>query len=105
MADKIYSRPRIKFRSFQKMNKKEKLKFWIKIVLISLLIFLILVVRAAYPIFIATCENAAMSCATNILNKEVNEVMLVYNYNDLVNLGKDQNRKYCLYRSQNYANK
>mgnify|MGYP003571472277 CR=1 FL=1 len=91
MADKIYSRPRIRFKSFQKMNRKEKLKFWLKIILISLFIFIILILRASYPIFIATCENAATSCATNILNKEVNEVMLVYNYNDLVNLGKDQN--------------
>lgn len=67
------------------------------------MIFL-LIVKAAYPIFIASCENAAASSATNILNKEVNEVMLVYNYNDLVNLGKDQTRKYYLYRSKDYAN-
>lgn len=92
MIDKIYSRPRIRVKSFRMMNRKEKLKFFMKIILISLLIFSLFVLRAAYPIFIATCENAAISWATNILNKEVNEVMLVYNYNDLVNLGKDQNR-------------
>ena len=91
MADKIYTRPRIRIKGFQKMNREEKLKFWLKIILISLLILTFLFLKAAYPVFIATCENAAISCATNILNKEVNEVMLVYNYNDLVNLGKDQN--------------
>ena len=74
------------------MNRKEKLKFFTKIILISLFIFGFIVIKAAYPVFVATCENAATSAATNILNKEVNEVMLVYNYNDLVNLGKDENR-------------
>lgn len=75
------------------MNKKEKLKFLVKLILVFLLFFLIFIIKAAYPIFIASCENAASSVATNILNKEVNEVMLVYNYNDLVNLGKDQTGK------------
>lgn len=89
--DKIYSRPRIRFKNFQKMNKKQRLKFVIYIILILLFIFIIFFIKAAYPIFVASCENAATSAATNIVNKEVNEVMLQYNYNDLVNLGKDQN--------------
>lgn len=91
--EKIYSRPRIRIKNFRKMNKKEKLKFLVKLILVFLLFFLIFIIKAAYPIFIASCENAASSVATNILNKEVNEVMLVYNYNDLVNLGKDQTGK------------
>ena len=97
--DKIYSRPRIRFKNFRKMSKKQKLKFIIYIILIMLFIFLISFFKAAYPIFRASCENAATSTATNILNKEVNEVMFLYNYNDLVNIGKDENRKYYIYRS------
>ena len=91
MVDKIYSRPRIRMKSFKNMNKKQKIKFIIYIILGISFLFIIFIIRAAYPIFVASCENAATSSATNILNKEVNEVMLVYNYNDLVNLGKDQN--------------
>lgn len=97
MTEKIYSRPRIRLKNVRKMSRKQKIKFWIYIVFVVLFLFSVFVVRAAYPIFIASCENAASSNATNILNKEVNEVMLVYNYNDLVNLGKDQNREYYLY--------
>ena len=95
--EKIYSRPRIKFKNFRKRRGK-KLKLGIKIILILLFLFIIFFIKASYPIFVASCENAASSVAINILNKEVNEVMLIYNYNDLVNLGKDQNRRYYLYR-------
>lgn len=104
MSEKIYSRPRIRLKRLRKMGKKQKLKCVIYMILVLLFLFIVFMVKAAYPIFMASCENAAASSATNILNKEVNEVMLVYNYNDLVNLGKDQNRKYYLYRSKNYAN-
>ena len=89
--DKIYSRPRIRFKNFRKMNRKQKLKFIVYIILVLLFLFIAFFVKAAYPIFVASCENAATSVATNILNKEVTEVMLLYNYNDLVNLGKDEN--------------
>ena len=97
--DNIYSRPRIRIKKFQYMNKRRKIKIIIYFILVIFFFLIIFIVKAAYPIFVASCENAASSNATNILNKEVNEVMLVYNYNDLVNLGKDQNRKYYLYRS------
>lgn len=89
--DKIYSRPRIRFNKPQKMNKKQKLKLLIYTILVLLILFIIFVFKAAYPIFVATCENAASSAATNILNKEVNEVMIMYNYDDLVNIQKDSN--------------
>ena len=91
--DKIYSRPRIKFGKW----KGKRLKFSFKAILILLFLFIIFFLKASYPIFVASCENAASSVAINILNKEVNEVMIVYNYNDLVNLGKDENRKYYIY--------
>lgn len=93
--DKIYSRPRIRL---NKMSKRKKIWFIIYIIIIVFFLLCIIFIKASYPIFMASCENAASSAATNILNKEVNEVMLIYNYNDLVNLGKDGNRKYYLYR-------
>ena len=89
--DKIYSRPRIRFKNFKQMNKKQKLKFIVYMILVLLFIFVVFFIKASYPVFVASCKNAASSIATNILNKEVNEVMLIYNYNDLVNLGKDDN--------------
>jgi sporulation protein YunB len=71
------------------MSKKQKIKFCIYIIFVMIFLFIIFVIRAAYPVFIATCENSASSAAVNILNKEVNEVMLQYNYNDLVNIQED----------------
>jgi len=92
MEDKIYSRPRIRIKSWKNRNRKQKIKYVLNRILLILLLFLVLILKAAYPVFVACCENAAISSATNILNKEVNEVMLVYNYNDLVSLGKDDKR-------------
>lgn len=89
--DKIYSRPRIRFKKIRKRKRKGKrIRLSIKIILFLLFFFIIFFIKASYPIFIASCENAASSVAINILNREVNEVMIVYNYNDLVNLGKDE---------------
>ena len=105
MVDKIYSRPRIKIKKFKNMNKKQKIKFILLNFFIMLIIFSIFLIKAAYPVFLACCENAAISSATNILNKEVNEVMLVYNYDDLVNLGKDEKRQDYLYWGKYYTNK
>ena len=103
--DKIYSRPRIRLNVLSRKPKGKKQKFNLRLIFILLFIFIILFIKASYPVFVASCENAASSVAINIMNKEVNEVMLVYNYNDLVNLGKDDNRKYYIYRSKNNANK
>jgi len=91
MSEKIYSRPRIRINNFRMKTKKQKIKFLLKLIVVIIFTLLFLVIKAGYPIFIASCENAATSNATNILNKEVNEVMLIYNYSDLVSLGKDKN--------------
>lgn len=87
--DKIYSRPRIRFNKPQKMSKKQKLKLIIYIIILLIFLFIIFVIKSAYPIFVASCRNSAGSLAINILNQEVHEVMLQYNYNDLVNIEKD----------------
>lgn len=86
--DKIYSRPRIRF-SQNRKTKKQRIKFYIFIIILIILLLIIFLFKAAYPVFIASCENSASSIATNILNKEVNEAMLMYSYSDLVNIEKD----------------
>jgi len=94
--DKIYSRPRIRLirnKKKSKNNKIKKLIIFISMVIIFMMAFFI---KSAYPIFIASCKNSASSVATNILNQEVNEVMIIYNYNDLVNIQKDDNGNIAL---------
>jgi hypothetical protein len=88
--DKIYSRPRIRFKN-KRIRKIDKIKTFLIFILILVLVFVYCFIKAGYPVFIATCKNAATSLATNILNKEVNEVMLQYSYEDLVNIQKDEN--------------
>jgi sporulation protein YunB len=87
--DKIYSRPRIRLKNFKKNSKKQNVKPIVYVIFMIIFFAIVFFAKAAYPVFIATCENSASSIAVNILNKEVNEVMLQYNYNDLVNIQKD----------------
>jgi sporulation protein YunB len=87
--DRIYSRPRIRLKNFKKNFKKNRAKNTIYIILVMIFLIIVFFIKAAYPVFVATCENSASSVAVSILNKEVNEVMLQYNYNDLVNIQKD----------------
>lgn len=90
-SNKIYSRPRIRFRKSYPKNKKQKMKILIWFIILIIFLSIITFCRAAYPIFIASCKTAALSTAVNILNENVNEVMLMYNYDDLVTVKKDVN--------------
>ena len=89
--DKIYSRPRIRFRNKKNQSSKQKIKKLILKIIIIIFILLVIFFKAAYPIFIASCETEATSTAINILNDEVNEAMIIYTYDDLVNVVKDDN--------------
>ena len=89
--EKIYSRKRINFLNSNKNGKKSRNLF--NILLVIFLIILIVFVKMAYPVFIATCRNKAKSIAVNILNKEVNSVMVMYNYDDLVEIARSENGK------------
>lgn len=86
--DKIYSRKRIDFFKFK--NEKQNLKKILFLLFIVLFCIFIFFVKLAYPVFIGTCKNKAKSIAVNILNKEVNSVMIMYNYDDLVEIEKDE---------------
>lgn len=86
--NKIYSRPRIKFpkNKFKPKNNKQKIKALILWILIVFFVIFIIIFKAAYPIFIKSCESEAASAAVSILNDEVNKAMTAYNYDDLVNI-------------------
>lgn len=78
--EKIYSRRRI---HLPKIN-RVKIIF---IVIISIIVgSIISFVVAAYPIFVATCENRATSIGISVSTDEVIKVMKDYKYEDLVSI-------------------
>ena len=88
--DKIYSRKKIRIR---KIEKKEKLKLLIMTLVLIIFIGIIIFFKAAYPIFMASCKNAASSMAVNTVNEEVAKVIRTYTYEDIVEVEKDVNGK------------
>lgn len=91
--DKIYSRPRIKIPKInhfpQKPKKRNKIRFWLGIILLIAILSIGGYIYSAYPIFVASCQTAASSKAIHIVNEEVQKVMSNYQYHDLVNVQKD----------------
>ena len=69
-----------------RLPKINKVKL-IFIVIISIIFGLVIsFVVAAYPIFVATCENRAISIGINVSTAEVIKVMKDYEYEDLVSI-------------------
>lgn len=69
-----------------RLSKINKVKL-IFIVIISIIFGLVIsFVVAAYPIFVATCENRAISIGINVSTAEVIKVMKDYEYEDLVSI-------------------
>lgn len=91
--DYIYSRNRFFLSKFNKPNKKQNIKLALLAFAFIILISFITYIYSAYPIFVASCKTRANSVATNIVNDEVNKVMSLYNYEDLVNVEKDEKGK------------
>lgn len=91
--DKIYSRPRIRIpkikHSPKKVKKRNPIRTWFHIILVTSVISIGSFVYSAYPIFVASCQTAAGSKAVLIVNEEVQKVMSNYQYHDLVNVQKD----------------
>ena len=93
MADKIYSRWRIKLPRIRELNSvKAVLLIMFFTCSISIGIFL----KSAYPVFKSSCETAASSKGNKIVNDEVYKVMQNYTYNDLIKIDKDINGKITL---------
>lgn len=93
MVDKLYSRKRIKLPNFRLMN---KLKLTLVIIFFILIFILVYFLFSSYPIFKASCETAASSKSTNIMNEEVTKVMGEYSYNDLISIQKDSQERIVL---------
>ena len=82
--EKIYSRRRIKI---------PKINIFGCIILIIIAIIIgsiVSFILAAYPIFEATCKNKASSIAINVSSEEVNRVMSDYEYEDLIDISKNE---------------
>lgn len=87
--DKIYSRMRIKIPKI-KQSKSSKTKFFIFIIFLSIFVIIVTFIFESYSIFIATCKSAAASKSNNIIMEEVSKVMSNYDYEDLINIEKDE---------------
>lgn len=94
--DYIYSRQRIKIPKFKKIRNKTKKKLALLAFIIIISVSIISYIVAVYPIFQASCKTRANSVATTIANYEVNKVMELYNYEDLINVEKDSNGRITL---------
>lgn len=95
--DIIYSRKKIKIK---KLNRIQKLKLIISALVFIIFISVLLYIKAAYPIFIATCKSKANSMAVNIVNEEVQKVVENYSYSDLVNIEKNSEGKITLIQAK-----
>lgn len=102
--DKIYSRKRLNLSklnisTFKEKNNQNKNKiykmFKILIIMIIAIITMNKMIEAITPIMDKQCRVAAKSVATKISNEQATVVMSKYNYDDLCNIIKDSNRKYC----------
>ena len=100
--DKIYSRRRVrlpKLSVFYNNSKEPKNKNLIKMIKITCIISIAAItvnvmMQAISPIVDKQCVNMAKSIATKISNEQATVVMSNYEYEDLCNITKDNNRKY-----------
>lgn len=95
--DIIYSRRKIKIK---KPGKKEKLELIIMALVFLIFISIYLYMKAAYPIFIASCRTKANSMANNMVNKEVQEVIKGYTYSDLFTIQRDDDGKITIIQAE-----
>lgn len=100
MADKLYSRWRIKFPNLRELN---SVKAILLIMFFSILISIGMFLKSAYPVFKSSCETAASSKGNKIINDEVLKVMQNYTYNDLITIDKDINGKISLIEANSVA--
>lgn len=100
--EKIYSRNVVRFPKFQQMNyciresqnniKAKKIRKIIKILGILTIAFLVAdtAIKAVEPVIDKQCISMAKSIATKISNEQATIVMSNYEYNDLINITKDE---------------
>lgn len=99
MPDKIYSRKRIKIFKIEgskvaKNDIKQKRLKRVLIVCITAIITAFIIIHQLNPVFNAICSERAKALATEIINLEASTVFKDISYEDLVNIVKDDERKY-----------
>lgn len=100
MADKLYSRWRIKIPN---LRGYKSVKAILLIAFFSILVSAVIFLKSAYPVFKSSCETAASSKGNKIINDEVYKVMKDYTYNDLIRIDKDINGKISLIEANSVA--
>lgn len=90
MRGNLYSRKKIRLPNLRELN---SLKVILLIMFATIIISIALFLKAAYPVFKASCETAASSKGVTIINEEVSKVMRNYSYDNLISVEKDQNGK------------
>lgn len=102
--DKIYSRkrllvPKLNISIFNKNNNSNQKNIYkiFKIVIVMLIAIITMnkMIEAITPIMDKQCKTNAKAVATKISNEQATVVMSNYDYDDLCNIIKDNNRKYC----------
>lgn len=90
MRGNLYSRKKIRLPNFRELN---SVKALLLIMFVTIILSIGIFLKAAYPVFKASCETAASSKGVTIINEEVNKVMRNYSYDNLISVEKDQNGK------------
>lgn len=106
MDEKIYSRNNLRLSKLlekfssqnslskrkdpKKLKKRRRLAYMV-IILIIAFSFAYFVLQAIEPVIEAQCKSMAKSIATKISNQEATNVMANYEYDDLLNINKDEN--------------
>ena len=76
-----------------KPKKFTKIKVFLCLVFLGLLLIAIGFIVSVYPTFEESCKSKAESLGTTITSKEVNKVMSNFDYNDLVYIERDKTRR------------
>jgi len=93
--DKIYSRHRIKLPKVitKKSDSRNIKKIYFLTILLGIAIFTgYHMLTSVDPIFEGLCISKAQGIATDITNRKTSEVLLKYNYKDIVELSKNENQ-------------
>ena len=95
--EKIFTRRKIRLPKFRRvvgdrrLTKKKRKLIKIMAVLIIAITFSYTVTKAIEPIIETQCRNLAKNVATKVSNEEATNVMADYEYEELVNVIKDEN--------------
>lgn len=93
--DKIYSRPRIKIlKGITKKTDSRRAKkiYYMTILIVIVILTIYHILSSIDPIFEGLCIAKAQGIATEITNRKTSDVLANYNYNDIVELSKNENQ-------------